>query len=101
MFAYKKMNFYILLILCSIKYISIEALCYTVLFLKSFKTLDLLYKISAKCMLFQAFCESQRFQGIFKIFCLSWMAFIISRSSFGFKFRRFEYYRFSCGSPII
>ena len=48
MFAYKKMNFCIFLILCSIKYISIEELCDTVLFFKSLKILDLLYKISAK-----------------------------------------------------
>ena len=94
------MNFCILLIICSLKYISIEKLCYTVLFFSSLKILDLVNKISAKYSFSNFFCENQRLQGILKVFRLSRLALKISRSSFGLKFRRFEYYRLGCGSLI-
>ena len=68
MFAYKNMNFCVLLILCSIKYTSIEELCYTVLFFKSLKILDLLYKISAKYSFFKLFAKINVFKPFSKFF---------------------------------
>ena len=49
------------------KYISIEELCYTVLFLKSLKILDLLYKISAK----YSFSKLSAKINVFKVFSKS------------------------------
>ena len=101
MFAYKKINFCILLILCSIKYISIEELYYTVLFFKSLKVLDFLYKISAKYRFSKLFPKINVFKVFSKSMGLIRMALIVSRPSFGLKFRRFGYCRLGCGSPII
>ena len=76
MFAFKKTNFCIFLILFSIK---IEV---------TKNSRKYLHKIQ----FFQNVCENARCQGICKALGPNWMVLIISRLSFGLKLCRFENY---------
>ena len=94
------MNFCILLILRSIKYISAEELCYTVLFFKSLKILDLLYKIFGKYS-FPDFFRKSTFSRYFQSHWSQLDGLNNFKLNFGLKFSRLENDYLGCGSPII